>query len=72
MDDYVCPTCQWSPFDAYDGEPYEIEGTRYPIITDRSYNLAAAINYGGNPYDWTENHHCEECGTDFSFRNANY
>ena len=39
--------------------------------TPPEYNHIKALEFGGNPMDWTEMHTCPECQTDWAFNNSN-
>lgn len=44
----------------------------YPRYSDFTFNMATAINFGGNPQDWEEVHMCSQCEKEYSFSNGNY
>lgn len=44
----------------------------YPIYSNYQHNMAAAINFGGNPHDWEELHCCPSCNEEFEVTNSNY
>lgn len=50
----------------------EIENGTLINIENEHYCYSAAMNFGGSPYDWTENHKCWNCGTEYEIENSNY
>jgi len=59
---YECPECGYS-----DCHEDSVISYGKPVS-----NWAMSMEYGGNPIDWEETHHCPICGTKFTFTNSNY
>lgn len=59
---YRCPTCGWWPQD---------EKVNLVNRSDPVYNESKALEFGGNPLDWTETWKCPHDGTVFTVENSN-
>lgn len=44
----------------------------YPVYSNQTTNVWAAIEFGGNPMSWTETHFCPNCQKEFTISNSNY
>lgn len=56
---YDCPRCRYEPH-------WILE------ISDAKYNMGAAMEFGGSPYDWDELWKCQLCGLEYWISNGNY
>ena len=62
--DYRCPNCnEWHNDD---DRGYEVDGIHYPIYK----NEVKGSTMDGSYHDWDEIHKCENCKTQFWFRNG--
>jgi len=63
--DWECPRCGWDSSLDEMGENLLRTGPEH-------YAAYIAMEYGGNPVHWEEFWKCPECGTEWSYENANY
>jgi len=65
---FKCPNCYWEVPDYPNNGQYKINGEIYPKITNnRSYSTMESVY---QQYEWTENHKCVKCGTEWSFNQS--
>ena len=64
--DYKCPKCGEIHNDQDDG--YEVGEIKFP----QYFNESKGSTMDGNYHDWDELHKCENCATEYWFRNGAY
>ena len=64
--DYKCSKCGEIHNDQDDG--YEVAGIKFP----QYFNESKGSTMDGNYHDWDELHKCENCATEYWFRNGAY
>lgn len=60
-----CPKCGWK-------NPIDYDRAEFIGMSKPEYNHGVAMEYGGQPHDWSELWQCPDCGCRFAFSNSDH